>query len=316
MIRHVTILTLGLLLVLAGCTQEGEDVAEGQVEAMAEEHADDTVEPSPVVSEPKIPVYSLPVAYANVEGETITGFMTSPIRPDSVAEVMGLAPGDTSLPAVLLVHEWWGLNDNVRAMANRLAGEGFRVLAVDLYRDEVGNTPDEAQALMGQAMREQEWMMDNMQGAYQYLADRYNAPSVAVMGWCFGGTVALMTAAELPQELKAAVIYYGFPDQVSEDALADLNMPVLGIFGAEDTSIPVETVRSFESTLDDLGVTNEILIYENAGHAFANPTGQNYQAEAAAEAWDETVVFLRETLYGLDAPVEDLEPVDVAGDES
>lgn len=286
-------------------------MAEGQVQAMAEEHADDTTEPSPVVAEPQMPVYSLPVAYGNVEGETITGFMTSPIRPDSVGEAMGLAPGDTSLPAILLVHEWWGLNDNVRAMARRLAGEGFRVLAVDLYRDEIGNTPDEAQALMGQAMDDPEWMMDNMQAAYQYLADRYAAPSVAVMGWCFGGTVALMTATEMPQQLDGTIVYYGFPDQVADEQLAALDMPVIGFFGAEDGSIPVETAETFDSTLDSLGVENDIYIYDGAGHAFANPTGQNYQEEAAADAWDKTVAFLRETLYGLDAPVEDLEAVDV-----
>lgn len=287
-------------------------MAEGQVESAAEQHANDTADPSPMVAEPQMPVYALPVAYGDVEGEPVTGFMAAPTRPDSVAEVMGMAPGDTSLPAVLLIHEWWGLNDNVRGMARRLAGEGFRVLAVDLYRDEVGNTPDEAQALMGQAMRNQERMMDNMQAGYRYLAERYNAPDVAVMGWCFGGTVTLMAATTMPQQLDAAVVYYGFPDQLGDDELAQLEMPVVGFFGAEDSSIPVETVNQFEAALDSLNVENDIYVYDGAGHAFANPTGRNYQEEAAEDAWDKTIAFLRETMYGLDAPVEELEPVNAA----
>ncbi|NBC16295.1 MAG: dienelactone hydrolase family protein, partial [Bacteroidetes bacterium] len=98
---------------------------------------------------------------------------------------------------------------------------------------------------------------------------------------------------------------------VANEQLAALEMPVIGFFGAEDGSIPVETAETFDSTLDSLGVENDIYIYDGAGHAFANPTGQNYQEEAAADAWDKTVAFLRETLYGLDAPVEDLEAVDV-----
>ena len=308
MFRYVFLVSFAVLLVVAGCADQPD--VDDQTQAMAEQHADDSVQASPVVAEPRIPVYNGPVSYGTADGTIVTGFLSSPIRPDSVAEMMDMAPGDTSLPAVLLVHEWWGLNPHVRVMANRIAGEGFRVLAVDLYRDEVATTPDQAEMLMGQAMRTQERMMENMRAGYEYLTEeQYQAPSVAVMGWCFGGTVSLMTAAEMPQQLDAAVVYYGFPDQVSRDELSQLQMPVLGIFGAEDESIPVETVNEFRSTLEELGIEHDIHVYEDAGHAFANPTGQNYVEGAAEDAWDKTIAFLRETLYGVEAPVEGFDTV-------
>jgi carboxymethylenebutenolidase len=120
---------------------------------------------------------------------------------------------------------------------------------------------------------------------------------VAVLGWCFGGGMALEAAISQPKALDGAVIYYGSVDRASREDLQPVDVPILGLFGAEDQGIPVADVRAFESTLQDLGKDVEIHVYEDAGHAFANPSGTRYNAEAASDAWDETTTFLNRVLY-------------------
>lgn len=263
---------------------------------MLEEHQDDTTTASPMAQEPRIPVTAEEVQYGTVDGETVQGYLAAPANPDSVTEAMGMAPG-SALPAVILIHEWWGLNDNVRTMARRLAGEGYRVLAVDLYGGEVASTPAEARQLVSLARDHPDRLTQNTEAAYDYLSSEQNAPEVAVMGWCFGGGMALQTALALPEQLDGAIIYYGRVEGTSRDQLAALEMPILGLFGGEDQGIPAQGVRQFEETLSELGKDAEIHIYEDAGHAFANPTGQNYVASAAEDAWEKTTAFLRENLY-------------------
>jgi carboxymethylenebutenolidase len=132
---------------------------------------------------------------------------------------------------------------------------------------------------------------NNLRQAYDYLEKYAFAPRIASIGWCLGGGLSLQTALEYPDALDAMVMYYG---QVVTDRsrLATLGMPVLGFFGGEDASIPVADVQKFRSTLIDLGKVAEVLIVPRADHAFANPSGGNYNAEAANEAWDTTLAFL------------------------
>ena len=295
-------LLLGLVLPLAGCEAEPETEGEAAAGDMAEMHDDDTPDATALVMEPRIPVDAMSIEYnLNDDGTSYVGYVAAPVRPDSVVEVMG-APGGSALPAVVLVHEWWGLNDNVKAAARRLAGEGFRVLAVDLYGGQTGETPDEAQALMGQTMDDGDAIDANLSMAYRFLKERYEAPRVAVMGWCFGGRMALRAAVNMPTDLDAAVIYYGHVSGFSDAQLRALDMPIYAFFGADDTSIPVSDVDAFRTTLDDLGKDATVEVYDGAGHAFANPSGQNYVAEAARDAWDKTTAFLKNHLYpGSDA---------------
>ncbi len=278
--------------VLAGCGQDAEET-ETYADEMAEQHADDTTAATIVVREPILPVEAEQVVYG-AGTPYAPGYMAYPARPDSVVEARG---GQGGLPGLIVIHEWWGLNANVAAMARRLAGEGFRTLAVDLYAGEVADTPEEAQELMALATQDPERIVDNLAAAHQTLAQEYDAPEVGVIGWCFGGTMALNAALALPVELDAAVIYYGQVSEAQPEELAELEMPILAFFGAEDESIPVEEVRAFEEEMDELGKDIEVHIYEGAGHAFANPTGRNYVPQAAQDAWEETTAFLKEHLY-------------------
>jgi len=228
-----------------------------------------------------MPVTTEQVEYATVNGKTVTGYLA---RPEAVGQ----------FPGLITIHEWWGLNDNIQAMTRRLAGEGYTVLAVDLYGGKTAESPEKARQLVKTVMQNRKAAQSNLQQAYEYLSNERQAPEVGVIGWCFGGGWALQTALLLPK-LDAAVIYYG--ELVTDfQALKKLETPVLGIFGAQDQGIPVESVRSFETALKSLGKTAEIYIYENAGHAFANSSGDRYVPEAAADAWQKTTAFLKQHL--------------------
>jgi carboxymethylenebutenolidase len=121
------------------------------------------------------------------------------------------------------------------------------------------------------------------------------APAVGSIGWCFGGGWSLTTALLLPGQLDAAVIYYGHL-VTDPQRLATLDIPILGLFGEQDQGIPLDGVRAFEGALKELGKDAKILVYPGADHAFANPSGRNYQPETAEKAWLETTAFLERTL--------------------
>ena len=260
--------------------------AESNVNSALVLHARDYPSATPIaLIEPKVPVMTEPAEYVTIDGQAIQGYYA---RPEDMAE---------PLPGILAIHEWWGLNENIEAMARRLAGEGYQVLAVDLYSGEVADTPEVATQLVQEVANNPFAAEANITKAYNYLVEEKQAPQVASIGWCFGGSWSLETALLFPQELDAAVIYYG--GQVGEktaEELSILEMPILGIFGAQDSSIPLEVVDRLESTLQELDKEAEIIVYEDAGHAFANPSGQNYVPEAAEDAWSATTEFLNEYL--------------------
>jgi carboxymethylenebutenolidase len=277
------------ILAACGRTETGpvageEDAAVANVEAMAREHADDTAEPSEAAQvEPQREVTAERLAYAEVDDELVYGHFAFPsdmIEP---------------LPAIIMIHEWWGLNDNIRAMAERLAAEGYIVLAVDLFGGEAATTPEAARQLMLRAVENSDSVRLNLEQAYAFVTETAGAPRVASLGWCFGGGWSLNTALLFPKELDAAVMYYG---QVTDDEerLASLEVPILGLFGSEDRGIKLESVRRFEETLERLGKDYEIKVYDGAGHAFANPSGNNFNAGYAEDAWERTLEFLREHL--------------------
>jgi carboxymethylenebutenolidase len=199
------------------------------------------------------------------------------------------------LPAVVMIHEWWGLNDNIKDMADELASEGYVVLAADLYNGEVATTPDKAMQLVGTVRENPEQAISNLQSAVQYLASlpNVNSSRIASLGWCFGGGQSLQLALNSEQNpLAATVIYYG--NLVNDtNELSKINWPVLGIFGDQDQSIPVESVNAFEQALNETGITNEIYIYPGVGHTFANPSGDNYAPAETVDAWEKTLAFLK-----------------------
>lgn len=196
-------------------------------------------------------------------------------------------------PGVIMIHEWWGLNDHIKSMAGELAKQGYRVLAVDLYNGKVATSTDQARALTSAVEANPTEALRNMKAAAKYLRDD-GATKVASLGWCFGGGQSLQLSLS-DENLDATVIYYG--TLVTDKAkLAAVDEPLLGIFGETDASIPVATVQQFDKALDELGKENAIHIYPGVGHAFANPSGMNYAAEPTKDAWAKTLQFLADNL--------------------
>lgn len=205
----------------------------------------------------------------------------------------------TELPGVIVIHEWWGLNDHIRNMADELAKEGYAVLAVDLYNGKVAASPDEAMSLVTAARDNQNESNSNMIAAVDYLKslDNVESSKIVSVGWCFGGGQALQLAlnADPSSPIAATALYYGnlVTDQ---QQLSKIKGPVLGIFGSEDQSIRVSEVKAFEAGLNANNITNEIYVYEGVGHAFANPTGEGFAPAELKDAWQKTVAFLHSHL--------------------
>lgn len=229
------------------------------------------------------PVRTQTVAYAKTDSGKITGYYAEPKEADG------------SLPGLIVIHEWWGLNDNIRMMTRRLAGLGIRALAVDLYGGKTAATSDEAVKYVKKVNSHHKAAIQNLKKAYQYLYSTKGAEKVGVIGWCFGGGWALQTALALPDKIDALVIYYG--DLVQDkQKLSTLQMPIIGFFGEQDEHITPEKVKQFKQTLNSLHKNVQIYEYENAGHAFANPSGSSYQKKAATDAWMKTKAFLKKYL--------------------
>lgn len=214
---------------------------------------------------------------------------------DTVHGLIYTPAGKGPFPAIIVIHEWWGLNDWVKEQASKLADEGYVALAVDLYRGKVAATSDEAHELM-RGVPEDRAQRD-LHAAFAYLQSQSNVKRdrIGAIGWCMGGGYSLDVALQEPA-LAADVINYG---HLATDAAAlkKINAPILGLFGAQDRGITPDDVKKFKEQLDQLGKKNDITIYPDAGHAFENPNNKDgYRPKDAADAWDKTVKFLAANL--------------------
>ena len=199
-----------------------------------------------------------------------------------------------TLPAVIMIHENKGLNDNIKKMANLLARNGYVVLAVDLFKGEVTTDRNRSSELSQYVGDNQDIATANLKSAVKYLSSlpNVNPEKIVSLGWCFGGGQSLQLALNSQDHpLAATIIYYGrlLTDNAS---LANIKWPVLGIFGDQDKSISVDSVKAFEMALNSNGIPNEIYIYKGVGHAFANPSGENYAPKETQDAWQKTLAFL------------------------
>lgn len=249
------------------------------IDAAAQMHAlheHDAPVPSGAVRTPRAEVVSDTVTYGTIDAEPVRGFRSRPKNAKKDA------------PAIVVVHEWWGLNDNIRAATERLAGEGYVALAVDLYGGNVATTPDSATKLMRAVGGNVAAGGVNLAAAIDYLRAQ-GAKKVGSIGWCFGGGWSLRAGLVGGSKVQAVVMYYGQP--ITDPAqLQALQAPLLGLFGSQDSGIPADSVKAMAAALDKLG-KNETVEFFDAGHGFANPSGKNYNATAAEAAWKRTTAF-------------------------
>jgi carboxymethylenebutenolidase len=210
---------------------------------------------------------------------------------DTVQGMLYTPSGKGPFPAIVVIHEWWGLNDWVKEQASKLADLGYVALAVDLYRGKVATTPDLAHELMRGVAEDRAGRDLRAAVAFLRVQPNVRKDRVGSIGWCMGGGYSLQTAL-LEPGLAAAVINYGHLATDPEN-LQKINASILGIFGGLDRGIPVDDVKKFEAALKGMGKKVEIVIYPDAGHAFENPNNKaGYRADDAADAWQRTLKFL------------------------
>jgi carboxymethylenebutenolidase len=197
-------------------------------------------------------------------------------------------------PGLIVVHEWWGLNDHIKDIADRFAGEGFVVLAPDLYDGKIAKDADEAGRLM-QGLN-QDRAIETLNGAVDYLKsqEQVNPEAIGVTGFCMGGTFALLLPC-YNKSVKAAAPFYG--DVPSEDVLKNLSAPILFIGAENDPWITQDKMDRLKAALTTLNKEGEVKVYGGVGHAFFNDTRpEAYDKEAARDAWASVNRFFAEKL--------------------
>lgn len=195
------------------------------------------------------------------------------------------------LPAVIVVHDWWGLDDNMRQSIERLAGAGFIALGVDLFGGETAESLADARNLEIRVVENPDLALENLRQAYDFLADTAGAPKIALLGFGFGGGWSLLATSEISGELGASISYYGQVHDNS-DRLQRIGTPFLGLFAENDRAVPPDTVRRFEEALTELGKDVEIVLYPGKRRGFASPQSPNFDAATAEDAWRRMIQFL------------------------
>ena len=207
----------------------------------------------------------------------------------------GYIAGDGG-PGVLVIQEWWGLNKHIKSIVDRLAAEGFVALAPDLYHGEVTTEPDGAGKLM-MALNISEASKE-MSGAIDLLIERTGRNKVGVIGFCMGGMLSLILAAQRSDRIAAAVPFYGFPQGDAEPDWSGLTAAVRGHMAEHDDFFGPDAARALEAKLQGLGKDVQFTVHPGTGHAFMGPHNAlgTLDEEVAAEIWPEVVTFLHEQL--------------------
>jgi carboxymethylenebutenolidase len=221
------------------------------------------------------------VKFSNGTGD-VTGFLATPAKP-------GRYPG------IVVIHEWWGLTDWVKDETQKFAEQGYVAVAVDLYRGKVATDPEDAHELMRGLPQDR--ALADLQGAFMYLASRNDVDRsrIGTVGWCMGGGLALQLAIHQPH-LAACVVNYGALPTDPND-LQQIFAPVLGNFGGQDRGITPADVDDFQKSMKSMSRRVDLKIYDDAGHAFENPTNKaGYRPDDAADAWSRSVAFLNKYL--------------------
>ncbi|QDV34239.1 dienelactone hydrolase family protein [Tautonia plasticadhaerens] len=227
------------------------------------------------------------VEFKNAMGQPTRAYLAAP-------------EGDAKAPAVLVIQEWWGLTDWIKENADRLAEDGYVALAVDLYDGKSTDDPGEAHELM-RALDPSEGVAD-LEGAIEFLRshDRVDqGKKIGSVGWCMGGMYSRLIAQQSDQ-VGPTVICYGSVTTDPEQVGALAGRPVLGIFGAQDRGIPADRVREVFEALREGGSEVDLHLYDDAGHAFMRPGGDQYVESDADDAWQRIEAFFAEHLKGSD----------------
>lgn len=227
---------------------------------------------------------SMMIQFGSAAGEKLDGYLALPEKDQTARHT----PSETA-PGVVVVQEWWGLNSQIRDVADRLSLEGYRALVPDLYRGRVTGDADEAQHLM-EGLDWSNAARQDIRGALHYL--KANGQQAAVLGFCMGGALSIIAGVHVP-ETDATVCYYGIPPRDVADP-AKMQVPFLGHFATDDSWCNPEAVDALDEQIRAAGVPYEIHRYEAQHAFFNNQRPQVYNEEAAKQSWERTLAFLRQ----------------------
>lgn len=207
---------------------------------------------------------------------------------DVVSGYMARPMDEGQHPGIVVIQEWWGLDEHIKDVTRRFANEGYVALAPDLFHGQVTDDPQQAMKLVGGLDRAR--ATRDTQASVNYIKDQTSSNGkVGVIGYCMGGGISLLAACQ--DSIDAALVYYGgLPEPL--DLLDGVNAPVLAAYGSDEG----DRGRELEKALQDRGKQVQLHVYEGANHAFFNDQGQRYDAAASADVWDKTLAFLRANL--------------------
>lgn len=209
----------------------------------------------------------MPDMTINHAGKSIPGYLAEPDNPKG---------------GMIVIQEWWGLNDDIRSIADRYAEEGYLAFAPDLYHGTLAVEPDEARKL---AMSlERQIAAEEIDAAIDWMKQERNVGKVGCVGFCMGGGLTLATAMRPTSNVDAVHVYYG-GGMPEGDALKSIKTPLMGSYGGEDQGIPKEKVDALRDALTEAGTPNDIKLYDGAKHSFFN-AGPAHHPEAAADSWE------------------------------
>ena len=225
------------------------------------------------------------IQFKRPDGQLVDGYLVEPAD-------------KANAPGIVVIQEWWGLDEEVKAVADRLVKAGYRALVPDLYRGKLALDAKEAEHLMGE-LNFGEAAGQDIRGAVQYLKAT-GSSKVAVTGFCMGGALTVLSACKVP-ELDGTIVWYGYPPLEFVDASA-IKKPMLAHWALQDDFFNISGVDALEEKLKQAGVSYDFQRYD-AKHAFANPKSEirglpplQYNAAAAELAWDRTMEFLKKNL--------------------
>ena len=284
--RKIGLMVTAVTLAMAGVSACGGE------EASAGQYAADTVEQAGVVQASDIPDAILGKG-APPRGEDLSYFDADP----STVGYIVAPEGEGPFPAVLLIHEWNGLVDRVRQVADAFADEGYVALAADMYSSRIGTSREENMVLMQETQGDPGRVIANLDAAVRYLRSRPDVTGkVAAMGWCFGGGVALSFALGGDSHEGTAIFYGRLIED--PDVLASIDHPVYGTFAEMDGGIPPDQVNRFAEALRTAGVENDIHIYDDVNHGFWLWVDRDPETAAgpASDAWTRLKAYLKRVL--------------------
>lgn len=268
---------LGLMALFVGCSSEEPTTATG---ANAPGGRSAGRNSSPAAGRD---VLAERLPYAEVGEELVYGHFAIPV--DMI----------DPLPAVIVIHDGFGLNDRMLGMAERLAASGFIVLAVDLFQGRTAGDVSAARELQISVLENQQRALDNLGQALEFIRVSSGAPAIAVLGFGFGGGLALDASLQYPRRLDAVVSFYG---QVKTDRsrLRAAEVPFLGVFLENDRAVPPQSVRDFEEVMKGLGHDATIHIFDEGRRGFMDPGANTYDAALADRAWEQAIIFLTDAM--------------------